>query len=140
MPFVQKFSMAVRNYSPENGTPPRLADHIYSALREILKAYEEDLAVKTDRPGHCYLETRSPTFNGRRLFFAAAKIKKKYVSYYLPALYMFPELSNTISPGLRKTMQGHSCFNFTVLDSDCLEELTRLTRAGFFMLKSKMLL
>ena len=113
---------------------------IYSALRELLRPYEDDLSVKTDRPGHCYLETRSPSFNGRRLFFAAAKVKKKYVSYYLPALYMFPELSNTISPNLRKTMQGHSCFNFTVLDSECLEELTRLTRAGFFMLKSKMLL
>jgi len=132
--------MAVHNHPPENATLPRFADDIYSALRELLRPYEDDLAMKTDRPGHCYLETRSPSFNGRRLFFAAAKIKKKYVSYYLPALYMFPELSNTISPSLRKTMQGHSCFNFTVLDSDCLEELTRLTRAGFFMLKSKMLL
>jgi hypothetical protein len=140
MPFAQKPSMAVHNPRPENAIRALFADDVYSALREILRPYEDDLAVKTDRPGHCYLETRSPSFNGRRMFFAAAKVKKKYVSYYLPALYMFQELSNTISPTLRKTMQGHSCFNFTALQPDCLEELTRLTRACFFMLKSKMLL
>ncbi|HET9181686.1 MAG TPA: hypothetical protein VFP59_06110 [Candidatus Angelobacter sp.] len=133
--------MAGDNHGPETANLlPSRNGAVYSALRELLRPYQDDLAVKTDRPGHCYLETRSPSFNGRRLFFAAAKIKKKYVSYYLPALYMFPELCTSISPSLRKTMQGHSCFNFTALDSDCLEELTRLTRAGFFMLKSKMLL
>lgn len=113
---------------------------VYSALRELLKPYENDLAVKTDKPGQCYLETRSAKFSGRRLFFAGAKIKKKYVSYYLPALYMFPELSGAISPGLRKTMQGQSCFNFTELDPGSLRELEKMTRASFLALKSKALL
>jgi hypothetical protein len=121
---------------------PQRAEHglVYSALRGLLKNYEDDFSVKTDKPGHCYLETRSPSLNGRRLFFAAAKIKKKYVSYYLPILYMFPELTTTISPTLRKTMQGQSCFNFTVLDEACLQELEKLTRVGFLTLKSKALL
>lgn len=113
---------------------------MYSALRELLKAYEDDLAVKIDKPSHYYLESRSPSLNGRPLFFAAAKIKKNYVSYYLPILYMFPELSNRISPGLRKTMQGQSCFNFTEVDQDSLDELKKLTRAAFLTLKSKALL
>ena len=133
--------MAGNNHLPETRNPsPSVNGDVYSALRELLKPYEDDLAVKTDRPGHCYLETRSRSLNGRPLFFAAAKMKKRYVSYYLPALYMFPELTNTISPALRKTMQGHSCFNFTSVDQDCLQELTRLTEAGFFMLKRRMLL
>jgi len=113
---------------------------VYSALRQLLKPYEDDLAVKTDKPGQCYLETRSAALSGRRLFFAAAKVKKKYVSYYLPVLYMFPELSSTISPGLRKTMQGQSCFNFTELDPESLQELEKMTRASFLALKSKALL
>ena len=113
---------------------------VYSALRQLLKPYEDDLAVRTDKPGQCYLETRSPGFRGRRLFFAAAKIKKKYVSYYLPVLYMFPELSSTISAGLRKTMQGQSCFNFTELVPENLQELETMTRASFLALKSKALL
>jgi hypothetical protein len=113
---------------------------VYSALRQLLKPYEDDLAVRTDKPGHCYLETRSAGHGGRRLFFASAKIKKKYVSYYLPVLYMFPELSSTISPGLRKRMQGQSCFNFTELHPENLQELEQMTRASFLALKSKALL
>ncbi len=133
--------LARENSKPGAENLPRLEyGLVYSALRRLLKAYEDDLAVKTDRPGHCCLETRLPSFNGRRLFFAAAKIKKKYVSYYLPVLYMFPELSQTISPGLRRTMQGQSCFNLTVLNAEFLEELEKLTRASFFTLKSKSLL
>ncbi len=113
---------------------------VFTALRAVLKNYQDDFAVKTDKPNHCSLETRSRSVNGRPFFFAAAKIKKKYVSYYLPALYMFPELSNRISPTLRKTMQGQSCFNLTAVDQDCLAELEQLTRAGFLALKSKALL
>jgi hypothetical protein len=133
--------MAVDRKEPEKADPPVTGyGAVYSALRVLLKPYEDEFAVKTDKPGHYYLETRSPSLNGRRLFFAAAKMKKKYVSYYLPTLFMFPELSNTISPGLRKTMQGQSCFNFTEVDQECLQELEKLTRAGFLTLKSKALL
>lgn len=133
--------MVLDSIPPEKPNHPATAyGAVYSALRELLKPYEDDLAVKTDKPGHYYLETRSPSFNGRRLFFASAKMKKNYVSYYLPTLFMFPELSNTISPALRKTMQGQSCFNFTQVDQECLQELEKLTRAGFLTLKSKALL
>ncbi len=133
--------MAIDRKESEKANPPVTGyGAVYSALRVLLKPYEDDLAVKTDKPGHYYLETRSPSLNGRRLFFAAAKMKKKYVSYYLPTLFMFPELSNTISPGLRKMMQGQSCFNFTEVDQECLQELEKLTRAGFLTLKSKALL
>ena len=113
---------------------------IFAALRAILRIFQEEFVVKADRPNHCSLETRSPSLNGRRLFFAAAKVKKNYVSYYLPALYMFPELANRVSPGLRTKLQGQSCFNFTALDQDCLAELEKLTHAGFLMLKNQALL
>jgi hypothetical protein len=53
---------------------------------------------------------------------------------------MFPELSRTISPSLRKRMQGQSCFNFTALDPENLQELEKMTRASFLALKSKALL
>jgi len=113
---------------------------VFAALRRILKLYEGDLAVKTDKPGNCYLETRSGSINGRPLFFAAAKVKKNYVSFYLPSLYMFPDLSNHISPALKRLMQGQSCFNLTVLDTDCVSEQEKLTQAGFQRLKGEALL
>jgi hypothetical protein len=113
---------------------------VFTALRLLLKPFEDKFAVKTDKPGNCYLETRSASLNGRRLFFAAAKAKKNYVSFYLTPLYMFPELSFGISPMLKKRMQGQSCFNFTHVDQDCFDELGRLAEAGFQRLKSESLL
>ena len=74
------------------------------------------------------------------MFFAGAKIKKNYVSFYLPSLYMFPDLSDRISPSLKKIMQGQACFNFTTANTDWFEELRRLTQAGYQKLKSEMLL
>ncbi len=113
---------------------------VFAVLRQLLKPYEGEFAVRTDKPGNCYLETRSSSLNGRRMFFAGAKIKKNYVSYYLPALYMFPDLSDRISPALKKIMQGQACFNFTSANADWFEELGRLTQAGYQKLKSEMLL
>lgn len=113
---------------------------IFTALRALLRDHQGDFVVTADKPNHCCLETRALSLNGRRMLFASAKIKKNYVSYYLPPLYMFPELASRISPGLRGRLQGQSCFNFTALDRDCLAELKRLTQAGFLILKSKALL
>jgi len=113
---------------------------VFTVLRQLLKPYENELAIRTDKPGNCYLETKSSSFNGRHMFFAGAKIKKNYVSYYLPALYMFPDLANRISASLKKTMQGQACFNLTTANPDLFEELGRLTQAGYQKLKSEMLL
>jgi hypothetical protein len=131
--------MAVEN----NGAASARAENysaVFTVLRQLLKPYEGELAIRTDKPGNCYLETKSQSFNGRRLFFAGAKIKKNYVSYYLPALYMFPDLSDRISPSLRKIMQGQACFNLTIANPDWFEELGRLTQAGYQKMKSEMLL
>lgn len=109
-------------------------------MHQILSLYKNDLPVKTDKPGNCYLETRAASLNGRRLFFAGAKIKKNYVSFYLGPLYMFPDLSHKISSSLSKLMQGQSCFNLTFFDQDCFDELNRLTEAAFQKIKRERLL
>jgi hypothetical protein len=133
--------MAAEN-KPEEEAHVEAQDHgaVFTALRQLLVPYENELVAKIDKPGHCYLETRSASLNGRRLFFAAAKIKKHYVSFYLTPLYMFPDLAHRISPTLRELMQGQSCFNFTSIDQECFDELGRLTQAGFQRLKSQALL
>lgn len=113
---------------------------IFTALHQILAVYKNDLAVKTDKPGNCSLETRTASINGRRLFFAGAKIKKNYVSFYLTPLYMFPDLAYKISPSLSKLIQGQSCFNLTAFDRGCFDELKKLTEAAFQKVKSERLL
>jgi hypothetical protein len=65
------------------------------------------------------------------VFFAAAMLKKNYVSFYLMPIYIYPELLDSISPDLQKHMQGKSCFNFKKVDDILFEELADLTRRGF---------
>ena len=132
--------MAVGNNSEPASVATERHGAVFATLRQILKPYENQFAVKTDKPGNCYFETRAASLNGRRMFFAGAKIKKNYVSFYLTPLYMFPDLLNRISPGLKKLMQGQSCFNFTNMDQDCFDELHQLTQSAFQRLKSEALL
>ena len=56
---IQESDMAVEN----NGAATAKVDGhnaIFTVLRQLLKPYESALAIRTDKPGNCYLETRSP--------------------------------------------------------------------------------
>ena len=65
------------------------------------------------------------------MWFGAVKIGKAYVSYHLMPLYMNEPLARTVSPQLKKHMQGKSCFNFKAPPApDAVEELRRLTSAA----------
>ena|ERR1700759_3801930 len=132
--------MAIENAGTSASARAENHGVIFAALRKLLKIYEPELAIRIDRPGNCYLETRSAGMSGRHLLFAGAKVKKNYVSFYLPALYMFPDLFDKISAPLKETMQGQSCFNLTRSNQEWFEELGRLTQAGFQKFKGESLL
>lgn len=109
----------------------------FAKLRGILKTYEGRLVVQADTPEEYQLA--SPTMTdriGRPLFVAAVQIKKRYVSYHLMPVYAMPALAKTLSPQLKKRMQGKSCFNFTTVDLAQIEELTALTREGITRFKN----
>ncbi|MDO8484805.1 MAG: hypothetical protein Q7S35_07655 [Candidatus Limnocylindrales bacterium] len=53
------------------------------------------------------------------------------MSYYLMSVYGCPDLLETMSPELRRRMQGKACFNFTSVDESLFAELARITEAGF---------
>lgn len=61
---------------------------------------------------------------------ASSAGKPNFVSFYLMPVYMYPELLENISPGLRKHMQGKSCFNFTSVEPELFAELEQLARRG----------
>ena len=67
---------------------------------------------------------------GRPLFCAAVQINKSYVSYHLMPVYANPALRNSLSPALKKRMQGKSCFNFTTVEPGQLKELAAVTKKG----------
>lgn len=75
----------------------------------------------------------SPTVKdrvGRPLMVGSVEIKKTYVSVHLIPVYASPTLAATVSPALKKRMQGKACFNFTVIEPGHLVELGALVRKG----------
>jgi hypothetical protein len=60
-------------------------------------------------------------------YVAGTRLGKRYVSYYLMSVYAQPDLVASMSPGLRRRMQGKSCFNFAKLDESLFGELDVLT-------------
>jgi len=113
---------------------------VFDTLKPVFEEYAGRLAIQVDKPGQYYLETKtaaaSGPYKGRRLQFGGVKIGKAYVSFHLMPIYMNPKLQATISPELKKRMQGKSCFNFTRVDPRHVSELTKLTKAGFEELKT----
>jgi hypothetical protein len=64
-------------------------------------------------------------------YFAGVKAGKDRVSFFLKPVYAYPDLLIPLSPGLRKRMQGKSCFNFARVDAGLFDELARLTERSF---------
>jgi len=105
---------------------------IFKKLRAILEPYAAKLVLVHDTDTHYYLDTKLVMPATKLpLFFAAARIQKSYVSFYLMPVYACPELSKSVSPALKKRMQGKSCFNFKSVDENLFADLAKLTAAGF---------
>ena len=104
---------------------------VFDQLKAILKPYEPRLSVTIDSSEGYSLDAPKAGPNKKPMFFGAAVIKKNYVSFHLMPVYVHPELLEGISDGLRKRMQGKSCFNFKAVDEDTLAELRQLTERGF---------
>ncbi|HEV8191452.1 MAG TPA: hypothetical protein VGP82_08195 [Ktedonobacterales bacterium] len=45
-------------------------------------------------------------------------------------IYVRPDLLGSTSDGLRKRLQGKSCYNFTAPDTALFHELAQITQAG----------
>jgi hypothetical protein len=103
---------------------------VFEQLKNILKPYAKKLTVKHDTSDNYYLDGPYSEKWKKEIFFAAAQIKKNYVSYHLMPLYIYPDLLRDISPELKKRMQGKSCFNFKKMEPALFEELKVLTHKG----------
>jgi len=103
----------------------------FKQLKNIFKPYAAKMLVVHDTDTSYYLDTHRVMKNKHRLFFGAVRIGKAYVSFHLMPVYASSELSQSISPELKKRMQGKSCFNFKTPDQKLFKELAQLTKAGF---------
>ena len=108
---------------------------IFAALKPVFAKYVSRLAVKADTPIEYTLVTKSaspfPQHKGQPMYFGSVRLGKAYVSFHLMPIYMSPALMKSVSPELKKRMQGKTCFNFkTEPDKELLKELRQLTEAG----------
>jgi hypothetical protein len=119
---------------PKSSPPPGFAE-TFASLRAMLQRHGKTLLTTVDTANDFQLASPEYTDRtGRPLFVAAVQIKKSYVSYHLLPVYANPVLLASVSPALKKRMQGKACFNFTSVDATQLKELSALTKtsiAGF---------
>ena len=98
---------------------------VHDRLRDIILKHRGDLALTKDGPGGVAIEV--PGLEGKPWgYVAGTRLGKSYVSFYLMPVYATPELKESLSPGLRKRMQGKACFNFKSVDEPLLAELDAL--------------
>ncbi|MEW5990645.1 MAG: hypothetical protein AB1736_04765 [Chloroflexota bacterium] len=102
---------------------------VEARLRRILEPYRGELTVTKDGPEGMVLEL--PGYEGKPWgYVAGTKINRRYVSFHLMSVYADPELVASMSPGLRRRMQGKSCFNFTTIDEPLFAELQAVAAKG----------
>jgi hypothetical protein len=111
-------------------------DEIFVELRKIMLPYASRLDCSSDTDDRLSVDTRHIQKNKKPLWFGGVEIKKNYVSYHLMPVYLNPKLLETMSPGLKKRMQGKSCFNFSDSDPELFAELAALTEAAYQDYKS----
>ena len=107
---------------------------VAAALKPVLAKHAGRLVVKTDTPTEYTLVTKSPSpfpqHKGHPMYFGSVRQGKAYVSFHLMPIYMCPPLMQSISPALKKRMQGKTCFNFKAgPEPELLAELRQLTAA-----------
>ena len=110
---------------------PADLEPVFHRLKSILEPYGERLSVTDERPMSFGVDAAPDGDRNPTTWFAGVRLGKRYVSYYLMPVYVDPSLADTISPGLKRHMQGKSCFNFTTIDEGLFAEVESLTMAGY---------
>ena len=103
----------------------------FETLKKLLGPYTRKFDVIVDKPGKFYLVSRTAmTSSGAAIWFGGVDIRKNYVSFHFIPVYAMPALVKTLSPSLKKRMQGKGCFNFTAIEPAHVKELKALTKKG----------
>jgi hypothetical protein len=105
-------------------------DKVFAKLKAIFQPYAKKMDVAADNETYYLLNTRHIMKNKQPLCFGGVRLGKAYVSFFLMSVYASPDLLKSMSPELKKRMQGKSCFNFKEVDEKLFKELKQLTKAG----------
>ena len=113
-------------------------DATFERLREVMLGSAQGMIVAKDGPQGLVLHAPVPhPFDPTKpLWFGAVQPMKNYVSYHLMPVYANPDIAQSMSPELRRRMQGKSCFNFTRVDDSLFAELAAITERGIARLQA----
>ena len=103
---------------------------VFERLKEIFAPYEPKMDIGQNTDTMYVLNTRYLLKKNYPLMFGGVRLGKNYVSYHLMSIYATLGEANTISPELKKRMQGKACFNFTEIDEPLFKELAKITKEG----------
>lgn len=104
----------------------------YAALRELMLREAPGMRTARDADGELLLLAPWPHPRKPKepMMFGMVRRGKAYVSYHLMPLYMSAKMQAKVTPGLKKRMQGKTCFNFKAEDAEAFADLAALTRAS----------
>ncbi len=103
---------------------------VFIELRKILEPYTPKMRVIEDTSTRYTLLAGYSEKLEKDIWFASTVIHKSYVSFYLMPIYMNAPLQASVSPALKKHMQGKACFNFKSMEPELFGELQALTKKG----------
>ena len=89
--------------------------------------------AKLKKPGyHLYGNNLVSLFGKKpqKTYIAGVIQQKNYVSFYFSPIYSHPNEFKNISPNLKKTLKGKSCFNINNLTPQIQKELEELLKRG----------
>ena len=103
----------------------------FERLKSILEPYGRRMHVSSDGSTTYGVDMALEAERDPSTWFGGTRLSKRYVSYYLMPVYVEPSLLDSVSPELKRRMQGKSCFNFTAVDEELFAELAALTKTGY---------
>ena len=106
-------------------------ERAFKALREILYRWAAPMDVAVNEPDHYSIDTRHIRKNKKPLNFGSVRMRKTYISFVVMPIYVNPQLTESLSPKLKKHQQGKTCFNFNAPDEELFAELKLLVRSGY---------
>ena len=110
---------------------------VFAELKKLIEPYAGTLKPHVKAGDYILIGPPTPRSQGTDVWFGGVQIRKNYVSYHLMPVYACPDLLDSISPELKKRMQGKSCFNFKTVDRALFKELGALTRKGYQRFKTE---
>jgi hypothetical protein len=107
---------------------------IFNKIRLVMKDFTPPLkAISDNEKSFEIVSDKQIVFMGKKrdnVYFAATKIQKGFVGFYLMHIYAQPGEVDKLGKDLRKLLHGKSCFHIKKIDDDLLIQIKKSLADG----------